>query len=109
VVLKSLATLSDRTLAKFTGDEQFDGTLDILRLQGLLTAIDDQHAALTHDLIKSVRHNRIHRGHGFLRNPNLLLTIRAHLLEHTEDVGVESCRVATSLGLPLSSLFLFFL
>lgn len=75
VILEALATLRNRAFAKIARDQQLDSALHILGLKRLLVPIDDKHSTLTHDIIKSVSHDRIHCPHSFLANPDLLLLV----------------------------------
>ena len=78
-------------------------------MERLFLAVDDEHASLAHDLVEGVGHDGVHRRHCFLRNTDLILLVRADLLQHAEDVSVEGVWVSTRLRLLLGCLLLLLL
>ena len=106
MILESLPALLHRILAQIARKQQFDRTLDIFRRESRLAIVDDKHASLRHDVVKTVSDDRVHRLHALRRDGNLLLSFRLELLQEPEDVRVEGARVVVRLGFLLCSLFL---
>ena len=87
--------MRDGTLAKLSRDGEFAGGLDIFGGESRLLAVDHEHPAFCHDLIELVRAHGVHRVHGLLRDSHF----RRGLLQHAEDVGLESAFISAKTSL----------
>jgi len=78
-----LGALRDGVLGKLTRQQQTDRGLDLSRGDGVALVDARQTTSLLSNALEDVVHERVHDGHGLVRDTS----VRMHLLQHLVDVG----------------------
>ena len=80
-----LGSFGDSVLGQFTGEDEFDGSLDFAGAHGVSLVVSDEAGSFGGESVERVRHERVHDGHGLLGDSGF----RVHLLQHLVDVDAE--------------------
>ena len=88
-------SFGDGVLREFSGEEEFDGGLDLLGREGSSVVVSDEFGGLDGDSLEDVVHEGVHDVHGLLGDADIIVD----LLEDLVDVQGEGLASLSSSGL----------
>ena len=81
---------------EFTGEQQFDGGLDLSGAEGSLFVISHQFAGFQGESVEGVTNEGVHDVHGSLADTDIRVDLSQHLVD-VEGEGLDSLSVDLSL------------
>ena len=80
-----LGSFGDSVLGQFTGEDEFDGSLDFAGAHGVSLVVSDESGSFGGESVERVRDERVHDSHGLLGDSGF----GVDLLQHLVDIDAE--------------------